>query len=508
MNGVKEKGKKGPRPSSRGIDLSDPNKITPENRQRLAKLLQQSNHNKFKRFIRSNRAGRYYLIDNNGTPELLLFNRPILRRFASLSTEGPRKVIWQVITEKKGGFLGEGQFGKVKKSNYYLMLDEANEDGLIIVNQEMVAKFMKSPKPVSRGPYGMSRRKPSIDIPQLHFEASLFSRLSKINEENVSQVRPVESDELTRSELISRHRGVDGPKYVIFQDFVKGEELEEVLYGDKAYIHQLSFDDRLDIAISMCKSLSYLHRLGYVHGDLKTENVIVNKQTLANKHEAKLIDVGLSRKIGAARTGITGTLLYIGPNDQNTYQTSKDIWALAGVLLQLFRVDQAYYQRFNKKSRLNLPGDTKSVFYYKEKANQLLPGHLNSSPYNLAGLLRLNYQGADSKRNAELNGLICHMIEPATKDRVDLLSVIKALENLKNNVPNPEYSKPMGPHFLSYAGKVRVLNEKISQAEARRRAVQQAMRNMMKRRLPPPWGQVKERSHLVGQILIVSSRFA
>ena len=44
----------------------------------------------------------------------------------------------------------------------------------------------------------------------------------------------------------------------------------------------------------MCRSVAELHTIGLIHGDLSSENVMVDQNTL----EVKLIDFDLSHRIG------------------------------------------------------------------------------------------------------------------------------------------------------------------------------------------------------------------
>ena len=56
----------------------------------------------------------------------------------------------------------------------------------------------------------------------------------------------------------------------------------------------LTKSERLLVAINMCRSVAELHTIGLIHGDLSSENVMVDSNTL----EVKLIDFDLSHRIG------------------------------------------------------------------------------------------------------------------------------------------------------------------------------------------------------------------
>ena len=64
----------------------------------------------------------------------------------------------------------------------------------------------------------------------------------------------------------------------------------------------------IKIFVQVAQGLSAMHRLGYVHADIKPNNILVN-----DKFEAKVIDFGQSCAIGTVKTRIQGTPDYIAP---------------------------------------------------------------------------------------------------------------------------------------------------------------------------------------------------
>ncbi len=70
----------------------------------------------------------------------------------------------------------------------------------------------------------------------------------------------------------------------------------------------VTFEDAVDIFEQVARGLTDMHREGFVHADMKPNNVIVNSELIA-----KIIDLGQSCKIGTIKQRIQGTPDYIAP---------------------------------------------------------------------------------------------------------------------------------------------------------------------------------------------------
>lgn len=64
----------------------------------------------------------------------------------------------------------------------------------------------------------------------------------------------------------------------------------------------------VDVFITTAKALDSLHAMGYVHCDLKPNNILVSPSA-----EVKVIDLGQAVKVGTKKTRIQGTPDYIAP---------------------------------------------------------------------------------------------------------------------------------------------------------------------------------------------------
>mgnify|MGYP000072368120 CR=1 FL=1 len=97
------------------------------------------------------------------------------------------------------------------------------------------------------------------------------------------------------------------------------------------------------VLMQMAKALACMHDAGYVHADLKPDNILFSVPegttaiTLANVNSLRFIlaDYGLAQRVGASKV-MSGTPLFMAPEafDNGPASPARDIWAL-GVLMYL-----------------------------------------------------------------------------------------------------------------------------------------------------------------------------
>ena len=117
----------------------------------------------------------------------------------------------------------------------------------------------------------------------------------------------------------------------IAMEYVEGQTLRELIKIDK-----LQLADKLNLAIQLCEGLGAAHKLGLVHRDIKSSNVVVDKN-----RRARILDFGLAKQVGdteITKVGTTmGTVSYMSPEQtkgSNVDQRS-DIFSLGVVLYEL-----------------------------------------------------------------------------------------------------------------------------------------------------------------------------
>ncbi|THU52986.1 hypothetical protein C4D60_Mb10t09690 [Musa balbisiana] len=134
---------------------------------------------------------------------------------------------------------------------------------------------------------------------------------------------------------------------LLFYDYLPNGTLGGLLHGGgmvaAAAAAAVEWDVRLGIAVGMAEGLAYLHDdcvPAIIHGDVKTENVL-----LGERYEACLADFGLARVTGDRRSGgadsipasLAGSYGYIAPEYgcMTRITTKSDVYSFGVVLLEM-----------------------------------------------------------------------------------------------------------------------------------------------------------------------------
>jgi serine/threonine protein kinase/tetratricopeptide (TPR) repeat protein len=187
----------------------------------------------------------------------------------------------------------------------------------------------------------------------------------------------------------------DTKDYFIVSEFVKGVDL----YTATEYAH---YDDLNDIMVQICRALEYIHSQGYVHFDIKPDNILVTRhktlglkdgsklqytdeeysaqnRSVFSKPNVKLIDFGLAEKItGSFNFAIKGTLNYLAPEIINGATPDKraDLYSLGVTLYQITNRDLPFYQD---------PSLTNVI--RGQKRSDLFESHMKKQPEYLRNLI-------------------------------------------------------------------------------------------------------------------------
>ncbi|MEU1486786.1 Stk1 family PASTA domain-containing Ser/Thr kinase [Streptomyces sp. NPDC005752] len=181
-------------------------------------------------------------------------------------------------------------------------------------------------------------------------------------------------------------QGAQGAYVYLAMEYVAGCTLRDVLRERGALQPRAA----LDILEPVLAALGAAHRAGFVHRDMKPENVLIG-----DDGRVKVADFGLVRAVGTA-TDTTGSLLgtvsYLAPEqiEQGTADTRSDVYACGVVLYEMLTGGKPH------------AGDTAAQVIYQH-LNQDVPAPSGSVPGLAAGLDEL--VAAAAARNPDVRPL-------------------------------------------------------------------------------------------------------
>ena len=154
------------------------------------------------------------------------------------------------------------------------------------------------------------------------------------------------------------------PRFI--ESFSEGEGVQLRLYLAAEFIEGEPFSARIargplleaelrDVATQVLTVLSYLHKLGVLHRDIKPDNLIVRPS-----REIVLVDFGSARQLSGSRTygsTLVGTFGYM-PTEQlgGTVDATSDLYALGATLLHA-STGKAPSELLNSDFSLRVPAD-------------------------------------------------------------------------------------------------------------------------------------------------------
>jgi len=140
--------------------------------------------------------------------------------------------------------------------------------------------------------------------------------------------------QLTHSNIVTViDRGEDqGRQYIVFE-FVDGENLKELIVRSSP----LPLRQAVELAVAVADGLSFAHEHGFVHRDVKPQNVL-----LSENGTVKVTDFGIARSLdvehGVTQTGtVVGTGEYLAPEQASggAVSPATDVYSLGVVLWEM-----------------------------------------------------------------------------------------------------------------------------------------------------------------------------
>ncbi|MFO0974255.1 MAG: serine/threonine-protein kinase [Phycisphaerae bacterium] len=158
-------------------------------------------------------------------------------------------------------------------------------------------------------------------------------------------------------------KAIDCHKIRRWMRLVEVQVVLELIDGFSLDKHRLTdLNQIVDVFKHVCNGLDALHNLGFVHADMKPNNILVT-----NDHKIKIIDFGQSCRIGHRKERIQGTADYIAPEqvERRPLTRQTDVfnvgatlyWAVTGknIPTMISRQDENRHSIAAPSARRNIP---------------------------------------------------------------------------------------------------------------------------------------------------------
>mmetsp|Transcript_43092 Transcript_43092/g.69956 ORF Transcript_43092/g.69956 Transcript_43092/m.69956 type:complete len:660 (+) Transcript_43092:125-2104(+) len=151
------------------------------------------------------------------------------------------------------------------------------------------------------------------------------------------------------------------PDRMIVLELLSRGTLFDILHTEKKRV-QVELPLRISLALDIARAMQYLHSLNFVHGDLKSANVLINSDWVAKlsdldstSHESQLLpDVFKNRRptrpsngVGFGKPKLVGTPLWMAPEilQKQPRSTKSDVYSFGVLLNEVISATLPYADR-------------------------------------------------------------------------------------------------------------------------------------------------------------------
>ncbi len=203
----------------------------------------------------------------------------------------------------------------------------------------------------------------------------------------------------------------DNGTYFITMEYVPGENLKSFIRRSEL----LSIGKTIAIAKQICEGLGEAHRQKVIHRDLKSSNIMIDKEG-----NARIMDFGIARSLGAKEitdSGMrVGTPEYMSPEQADARETDhrSDIYSFGIIMYEMLT------------GRLPFEGDTSSI---------IVARHKREKPENPKTL--------NSQIPEALNRLVLKCLEKTVEQRYqNAETILRELEDIEEGITTIEKEAP------------------------------------------------------------------
>ncbi|KAM5566766.1 serine/threonine-protein kinase STY13-like [Rosa sericea] len=206
----------------------------------------------------------------------------------------------------------------------------------------------------------------------------------KLEHVNITKCIGATTARTSKLKLQSNNTELSSNSACVITEYLSGGTLKSYLI--KYRERKLPIEDVLQLALDLARGLSYLHSKNIVHRDVKTENLLLDKNRMV-----KIADFGVARLEASNlsdMTGNTGTLGYMAPEvlESKPYDKKCDVYSF-GICLWEICCCQMPYPNYSFS-------DLTSAVVYKN----LRPQIPKSCPSSLAKVMKRCWDAEPSKR--------------------------------------------------------------------------------------------------------------